>query len=96
MWKQHFQLGVKSSHTIALKKEEALIANGLKEISNTLNALQIELDRNSVVKNSNCRKLLTELFSTKFLIKYFIQNVLKSFKTREGAKNGIEGGGLFF
>ena len=46
--------------------------------------------------HSNCKKLLTELFSTKFLIKYFIQNVLKSFKTREGAKNGIEGGGLFF
>ena len=70
MWKQHFQLGVKSSHTIALKKKEALIANGLKEISNTLNALQIELDHDSVVKNTNCEKYCS-CFYTKILNKIF-------------------------
>ena len=59
MYKQHFQLGVTSSHTIALKKKEAHTANGLKEISNMLNALQIELDHDSVVENSHCKKILT-------------------------------------
>ena len=65
MWKQHFQLGVKSSHTIALKKKEALTDNGLKGISNMLNVLQIELDRDSVVKITNCKNTNNTCSSTK-------------------------------
>ena len=53
--KQHFPLGDVNSHTIALKKRGVLKTNGLKEIFNKWNVLQVELDPDSTVKRSHSK-----------------------------------------
>ena len=53
--KKHFPLGVLSLHTIALKKRGVLKTNGLKEIFNKWNVLQVELDPDSTVKRSHSK-----------------------------------------
>ena len=48
--KQHLQLGVKSSPTIAIKKREEHILNGSTEIFDMSNVLRVEQETDSIVK----------------------------------------------